>query len=278
MGSFGDTGRNLIADLQQGSFNSFLMAILGGFVFNLANILFIASVRIAGMAVAFPIAIGIALVEGVIINYVAEPSGNAFLIFTGVAFITIAILVDAKAYSKLKDASNKTENDNTGIIYAIIGGILMGLFYYLVQRAISPNLTELEVGKFGPYAAVLVFTFGTLISNFVYNTYVMKHPFSGEQIVSYASYFTNWFKRNQTISILGGVVNGIGITFNLIASGSVGDSVAYGLGQGATMAAAIWGVFVWKEFKDAPKSTYKLITAMFVFYILGLILLVISKI
>ena len=202
MGSFGDTGRNLIADLQQGSFNSFLIAILGGFVFNLANILFIASVRIAGMAVAFPIAIGIALVEGVIINYVAEPSGNAFLIFTGVAFITIAILVDAKAYSKLKDASNKTENNNTGIIYAIIGGILMGLFYYLVQRAISPNLTELEVGKFGPYAAVLVFTFGTLISNFVYNTYVMKHPFSGEQIVSNASYFTNWFKRNQTISIL----------------------------------------------------------------------------
>jgi len=276
MGSFGTEGRSLIEDLSQGSANSFIMALLGGAVFNLANILFIGAVSIAGMAVAFPIGIGIALVEGVIINYVADPKGDATLIFTGVALIALAIIVDALAYGRLK-SSSESSSERKGIIFALAGGILMGLFYFLVQQGISADFTALEDGKFGPYAAVVVFALGIVLSNFIFNTYAMSNPFSGDEKATYAGYLKSGNRKNHFISGLGGVINGIGMTFNLIASAVVGDSVAYGLGQGATMVAAIWGVFVWKEFKDAPKGTNKLIWAMFVFYIVGLVLLVISK-
>jgi glucose uptake protein len=152
LGSFGSSGRGLLADLAQGSANSYAMACLGGFVFNLANILFMASIAIAGMAVAFPIGIGIALVEGVVVNYIAHPKGNPVLLSTGVVLITLAIVVDAMAYRRLK-ADDGATDVTKGIVLALVGGILMGLFYYLVQRSLSADFHHLAPGKFGPHAA-----------------------------------------------------------------------------------------------------------------------------
>ena len=276
MGSIGDTGRSLFKDLAQGSSNTYMWAILGGFVFNLANILFVSAVDIAGMAVAFPIGIGIALVEGVIINYIAKPKGNPVLIFVGVALITAAIVINALAYRRMKSKDEDSSVIKKGITLAIVGGILMGLFYYLLQNSLSNDFNNLEAGKFGPYAAVVVFAFASFISNFIFNSYIMAHPFKGEP-VKYSGYVAKGYGREHLVSILGGMINCTGTTFNIIASGVVGAAIAYGLGQGAPMIAAVWGVFIWKEFKGAPKETNGLLVAMFAMFIVGLSLLVISK-
>jgi len=272
-GSFGTGGRGLLEDLAQGSLSSFEWAIFGGFVFNLANILFTSAIHVAGMAVAFPIGIGIALVEGVIINYIAEPKGNPVLIFAGVALITLAIILDALAYRNQQGVESEKGELTKGVSLALVGGVLMGLFYYLVQRSISGDYIHLDAGKFGPYAAVLVFSAGSFISNLLFNSYLMSHPFKGAK-VRYADYFSKGTLKYHLIGVLGGLINSTGTTSNFIASKTASPAVAYGLGQGGTMIAAIWGVFVWREFKGASKVTVAMITAMFVFFLTGLILLV----
>jgi len=275
MGSMGGEGRSFISDLGQMGATAFVFAFLGGVVFNLANILLVAAIDIAGLAVAFPIGIGIALVEGVIINYVLKPKGNPVLLFAGVLAIMIAIIIDALAYKKLPAEGQKTTGKGIGI--SIVAGVLMGLFYYLVQKGIVADFTDPEAGKLGPYAAVVVFSLGLFLSTFVWNSIVMAKPFVGEP-VAFGDYFTKGNPRLHLIGILGGIIWSIGMSFNIVASGTAGPAISYGLGQGATMIAACWGVFIWKEFKSAPADTNKLLTLMFAFYVIGLALLIIARI
>ncbi len=275
-GSLGSEGRNLFADLAQASATSYGWALFGGVVFNLANMLFMAALDLAGMAVAYPIAIGLALVEGVLVNYVAQPKGEPLLIFAGVAAITLAIVLDALAYRNVLGASPAGPRRlRTGILLAVGGGILMGLFYFLVQRSLSPDFSHLEPGKFGPYAGVLVYCIGAFSSNFVFNTYLMRHPVQGEP-VKYADYFASGTFKFHLIGAFGGLINGVGVTSNFIASKAASPAIAYGLGQCGTMIAAIWGVFVWKETKGASRATNAMVAAMFVFFLAGLSLLVTS--
>lgn len=283
MGSIGDNGQPFITNLLNAELSTWLWAISAAFVFNLANILFVASVDISGMSVAFPIGIGSALVEGVIINYIAKPEGNPWLIALGTLMIGLAILLNARAYAKLK-SGNQSDNSmvKKGIVLAISGGLLMGLFYYLLQNSLPAILSPESLsaiagtGKFTPYTAVVVFAFTSLLSNFIYNTYLMKHPFKGEP-VAFKGYFEKGNGKDHIVSIFSGSVNALGTSFNIIASGMVGAAIAYGIGQSAPMIAAIWGVFVWKEFKGAPKGTNILITAMFILFTMGVILLALSK-
>jgi len=274
MGSFGSFGRGFIADITQVTAAAFLFAFLGGVVFNLANILLVAAIDIAGLAVAFPIGIGIALVEGVIINYALKPKGNPVLLFAGVLAIMVAIVIDALAYKKLPAEGQKTTGK--GIVISIIAGALMGLFYYLVQKGIVADFVSPEEGKLGPYAAVVVFSLGLFVSSFLWNSIVMAKPFVGEP-VALGDYFKKGNPRLHLIGILGGIIWSIGMLFNIVASGTAGPAISYGLGQGATMIAAFWGVFIWKEFKSAPAGTNKQLALMFAFYIVGLALLIIAK-
>lgn len=274
MGSFGNFGRGFIADITQVTAAAFLFAFLGGVVFNLANILLVAAIDIAGMAVAFPIGIGIALVEGVIINYVLKPKGNPVLLFAGVLTIMVAIVIDALAYKKLPAEGQKTTGK--GIVISIIAGALMGLFYYLVQKGIVADFVNPEEGKLGPYAAVVVFSLGLFVSSFLWNSIVMAKPFVGEP-VALGDYFKKGNPRLHSIGILGGIIWSIGMSFNIVASGTAGPAISYGLGQGATMIAVFWGVFIWKEFKSAPAGTNKQLALMFAFYMVGLALLIIAK-
>lgn len=276
-GSLGLEGRSLVDDLQQASAGSYGWALLGGAVFNLANMLFMAALDLAGMAVAYPIAIGLALVEGVLINYVAQPKGAPLLIFTGVAFITLAIVLDALAYRNCQRTTSGPRQVRLGILLALSGGFLMGLFYFLVQRSLSPDFYHLEPGRFGPYAGVVVYCAGSLLSNFVFNTYLMRHPVQGQR-VTFADYFRSGTLKFHAIGALGGIINGVGVTANFVASKAASPAIAYGLGQGGTMIAAIWGVFIWKETKGASRATNGMIAAMFVFFIGGLSLLVTSMI
>jgi glucose uptake protein len=151
----------------------------------------------------------------------------------------------------------------------------MGLFYYLVLRSISPDFHDLVPGKFGPYAAVLIYSAGSFISNLVFISYLMSHPIKGAK-VRYSDYFSKGTFKYHSIGALGGVINGIGVTASFVASKAASPAIAYGLGQGGTMIAAIWGVFIWKENKGASAGTKVMIAAMFVFFLAGLVLLVIS--
>ena len=274
IGSYGSTGRSFLTDLGQATIQSFWLAFLGGVIFNLANILLVAAIDIAGMAVAFPIGIGLALVLGVIINYVATPLGNPIILFLGVALIVCAILFDAVAYRRLPSQGEKTSTK--GIMISIAAGVLMGFFYRFVAASMSENYINLEAGKLSPYTAVVIFSIGLLISNFIWNSFVMARPFVGEP-VRYSDYIKKGNIRLHLIGILGGIIWGVGMSFSIIAAGAAGFAISYGLGQGATLVAALWGVFIWKEFKDAPEGTNKLITLMFTFFIVGLGLIISAR-
>ncbi len=273
LGSSGSAGRGFIEDIGQADSNNIISALIGGAVFNIANILLVAAIAIAGMSVAFPVGIGLALVIGVIVNYVATPLGDPVMLFIGVALIGVAIILDAAAYKKLPGESKGVSTK--GLVLSVLCGILMGFFYRFVAASMSTDFANLEAGKLSPYTAVFFFSLGVFFSTFIFMIPLMKKPFIGEP-VALSAYFKGGLKLHS-IGVLGGIIWCIGMSFSIIASGQAGFAISYGLGQGATMVAAFWGVFIWKEFKDAPAGTNKLITMMFIVFIAGLSLIIIAR-
>ncbi|NEW84766.1 MAG: multidrug DMT transporter permease [Mariniphaga sp.] len=272
LGSTGEKGMGFVENLRQAEWSSITGALIGGVVFNLANILVAAAIAIAGMAVAFPVGIGIALVLGVIVNYIATPQGNASLLFTGVALIAVAIILDAIAYRKKAAQAKKVPTK--GIVLSVVGGVLMALFYRFVASSMVTNFEQPEAGLLTPYTAVFIFAIGILISNFLFNTILMKRPFEGTP-VTYSQYFKGNFKEHFT-GILGGMIWCIGMSLSIIAAGKAGFAISYSLGQGATLIAALWGVFIWKEFKNPPKGVNALLTLMFLLFVGGLGLIILA--
>lgn len=272
LGSTGEGGEPFMANLLNASREAVFYALLGGVVFNIANLLLVAAIDIAGMAIAFPIGIGIALVLGVIVNYIATPVGDPLLLFSGVVLVTLAIIVDAIAYKRISKGSATTK----GILISLAAGVLMGFFYRFVAASMSEDYVNPTEGLFTPYTAVFVFSIGIFISNFLFNSYFMYKPVQGEK-VSYSDYFKKGSPKLHLIGILGGVIWCIGMLLNMIAAGEAGFAISYGLGQGATMVAAIWGIFIWKEFKNAPKGTNRLLALMFLLFIVGLALIIMAK-
>lgn len=276
MGSFGTEGRPFVEDIAQVSLRNVGSIILGGIIFNASNILLSASTSIAGMAVAFPLGVGLSLVLGTIINYLGAPKGDPVILFLGVALIVVAIICNGIASGKVQKADEEQQkNGKKGILLAVVAGILMAFFYRFVAAAMDlDNFAAPAAGKATPYTAIFIFSLGVLISNFLFNTLVMKHPFVGEP-VSYKEYFKGNFKTHL-VGILGGSIWCLGTAFSYIASGKAGAAISYALGQGAPMIAAIWGVFIWKEFKGAKKNVYGLLGLMFLFFLAGLGCIIIS--
>ena len=270
LGSHGNGGRSFIPDLLQANLESYILAISGGIIFNIANILIVAAIAIAGMAVAFPVGIGLALVLGVLINYISEQKGDPVFLFLGVGLVTAAIIIDAIAYRNLTKLESK--KPAKGLIFSLLGGILMSFFYFFVQRSMSLDFTNPQPGQFNPDSAVFIFSLGILLSNFLFNTVLMKKPVEGEP-VSYKQYFAGKFPLHL-IGILGGIIWCVGMSFSILAAEQAGPAISYGLGQGATMVAAFWGVFVWKEFRSASAGTYRLLALMFLLFIAGLGLII----
>jgi glucose uptake protein len=271
LGSIGDEGRSFIDDLKQANGANIGSALLGGVIFNAANILFSAAIAIAGMSVAFPVGIGLALVLGVILNYAVAQKGDAVMLFAGVGLIVIAIVLNAVAYRKASASDRKVSTK--GIALSLIAGLLMSFFYRFIAASMDlDNFESPAQGKMTPYTAVFIFSLGIFFSNFIFNTILIRKPIAGNP-TSYAEYFKGGFNTHMT-GILGGLIWGLGNSFNLIAAGKAGPAISYGLGQGATLIAALWGVFIWKEFKSAPAGTNKFVTAMFFFFVAGLGLLI----
>lgn len=273
LGSIGPEGRSFIPDLIQGDREALLSALWGGVVFNAANILLGAAIAISGMAVAFPVGIGLALVIGVVVNYLENPIGNVGILFTGVALVAIAILLNAKAYRSLNQ--NQSSASSKGLLLSVVAGVLMGFFYKYVADSMFLDFAHPVPGKLSPYSAVFVFSLGIFLSNFLFNTFLMKKPFVGTP-VGYSDYFRGSAKTHLT-GVLGGLIWCVGMSFSIIAADKAGPAISYGLGQGATMVAAFWGVFVWKEFKDLPPSKNSLLYLMFVCFLIGLGLIIYSK-
>ena len=301
-GNLGAHDRGFFADLSQANVESLGWAFLGGVVFNIANILLVAAIAIAGLSVAFPVGIGLALVLGVILNYVAKPAGDPTVIFLGVALIAVAIVINAIAYRKLPGQNSAV--GTKGLVLSILCGILMSTFYYFVANSLAgveltaevaqtlkvevnkegvtntitaATLKEgtLQAGKLTAYTANFIFALGILLSNIIVNTVVMLKPFIGTP-VSPLAYFKGT-PKDHLWGIIGGCIWGVGMSCNIVASNVASPAIAYGLGQGATLVSAIWGVFIWKEFKTAPKGTEKLLGIMFLLFVVGLGLIIYAK-
>jgi len=266
---------NFLQDLAQVDSSNLWSIILGGVIFNASNILLAASTSIAGLAVAFPLGVGISLVLGTVVNYFGAPKGNPVLLFVGVALIMIAIICNGIASGKV-DNGSKEGKSNKGIYLAVVAGALMAFFYRFVAKAMDLNNFECPAeGMVTPYSAIVIFSFGVLLSNFLFNTIVMKKPFVGEP-VTYKQYLAGKFSTHL-VGVLGGSIWCLGTAFSYIASGYAGAAISYALGQGAPMIAAIWGVFIWKEFKGANgKGVYVLLSIMFLLYLCGLAFIIAS--
>jgi glucose uptake protein len=276
LGSVGRVGRAFLPDVSQADAKWLLSAFLGGVIFNLSNILLVAAIDIAGLAVAFPVGVGLALVLGVVTTYLATGAGNVPMLAAGVGCIVVAIVLDALAYRRLASASRQLPA--RGLVLSVVAGALMGWFYSFVARAIGTvdlMTHALTPGKLSPYTAIVFFSLGLFLSNFIWNSMAMRKPLHGKP-VTYREYFAG-NTRLHAVGILGGVVWNVGMALSILASTRAGPALSYGLGQGATMIGAIWGVFIWKEFKGAPPGTESLLAAMFLFYLVGLGILIASK-
>lgn len=274
MGSHGEGGRSFVDDLMQGSWSSISMVFLGGVVFNAGNILLSSSISLSGMTVAFPLGVGIALILGVIINYLGVPTGNPTLLFSGVAMVMLAIICNATA-SKVQHQQGESKQNLKGVTLAVMAGVLMSLFYRFVVMGMDVEHFEQPAPTMlTPYSAIFVFSVGVFLSNFVFNTLMMRFPVTGPA-VSYSQYWQGGLKSHLP-GIAGGAVWCLGTGLNYIASGQAGPSVSYALGQGAPLIAALWGVFVWKEFKGATPRVNRLLALMFVLFITGLSLIVLA--
>jgi glucose uptake protein len=151
----------------------------------------------------------------------------------------------------------------------------MGLFYKYVAGSMVGDFIHPEPGRLTPYSALVFFAIGVVLSNFLFNTLQMKRPFLGAPLQ-----FSEYFKTkgsDHLIGLLGGTIWCAGMSLSIIASGKAGPAVSYGLGQGATVVAALWGIYVWKEFDLAPQGTKRILNIMLLFYIAGLTMIILSK-
>jgi glucose uptake protein len=262
MGSTGQDANSFLNNVHSADTKNIISTMVGGAIFNLANLLLVAAIDMAGLAVAFPVAIGIALVVGTVSSYVLQPKGSIVLIAAGVVCAIIAVIMDGKAYGSLAIAGREVSKKS--IVVCIVSGVLMGLWAPFVARAMTNGNT------LGPYSIAVFLTLGALLSCLIWNIYFMKHPLVGEP-VSFAGFFSGPMS-GHALGLLGGFIWGVGMVFNLVAASFTGVAISYAIGQSAPMVAALWGVIAWKEFAGAPQKAKVYLGLMFVFYCLGILL------
>jgi len=272
-GSIGNEGRSFIPDLQQADPKNLISAAVGGFIWNVGTLLLVAAISIAGMSVAFPIGGGIGWVLGILINYIGKPEGSPVFLFGGTAFIVLAIIMSMQSYKKL--AANQKKPTFKGILLSFLAGLCIAFFYRFVASSLATDFTPEEAGKISSYTAVVFFSIGALLCTALVNPFFMAKPVAGKPIK-----MSEWFKgssRTHLLGMLGGAIWCIGNSVSFMSVGAASPAISYGLSNSAPVVAAVWGIFVWKEFREAPKGTNVLLTLMFLFYFIGLTLIVYSR-
>jgi glucose uptake protein len=262
MGSTGNDANSFLNNVHSADTSNIVSTLIGGAIFNLANLLLVAAIDMAGLAVAFPVSIGIALVVGVVSSYALQSRGNVGLLAAGVVCAVIAVIMDGKAYGSLASAGRSVSRKS--IITCVVSGVLMGLWAPFVAHAMTTGNT------LGPYSIAVFLTLGALLSCSIWNVYFMKKPLVGEP-VDFSGYFRGPMS-GHLLGILGGVIWGTGMVFNLVAASFTGVAISYAIGQSAPMVAALWGVLAWKEFDGAGGKAKMYLGLMFVFYCFAILL------
>jgi glucose uptake protein len=280
LGSFGQSGRPFLEDLQNADSSSIMYAMLGGVVWNLGNILLVAAIAVAGMSVGFPIGGGIAWILGIVINYMLvmlDPKksfeGNSNILWIGVAVIIAAIFLSMLSYRRL--ASEKKKPTTKGIMLSVLAGLLIAFFYGLVVKSLDNTYVTGGTGTLTPFSGVFFFSVGVFVSTIIFNPIFMKYPVQGSP-VKMSEYWKGNFKTHLS-GVIGGFIWMLGMTVSFMAAGAANPAISYALSNAAPVVAILWGVLIWKEFKGAPKGTNSLLIAMFVFYIIGLVLITASN-
>ena len=264
MGSAGHDSASFLNNVHYADTSNIVNALIGGALFNLANLLLVAAIDMAGLAVAFPISIGIALVVGVVLSYALQPKGNAIFLALGVACAFVAVVLDGKAYGSLAAAGRSVSKKS--IVTCVVSGVLMGLWAPFMTHAMTRG------NSLGPYSAAVFLTLGALLSCFIWNVYFMKHPLVGDP-VSFGGFFRGP-ASGHLLGLFGGFIWGTGTVFNLVAGNLTGVAISYAIGQSAPMVAALWGILAWKEFANSGPRAKLYLTLMFVFYALAIFLVV----
>ncbi|MGA3105898.1 MAG: AcrB/AcrD/AcrF family protein [Terriglobales bacterium] len=262
MGSTGNDANSFLNNVHSADTTNIVSTMVGGAIFNLANLLLVAAIDMAGLAIAFPVAIGIALVVGTVLSYGLQPKGNVMFLGLGVVCAFIAVILDGKAYGSLASAGRSVSRKS--IVICVISGILMGLWNPFVAYGATRG------NALSPYSSVVFLTLGALLSCFIWNLYFMKKPLVGEP-VSFSGFFSGP-ASGHVLGLLGGCIWGVGTVFNVVAGKATAFAISYAIGQSAPMVAALWGVLAWKEFAGAPGKAKMYLAAMFVFYCVGILL------
>ena len=265
LGSSGHDASSFLNNVHAADTSNIVYAMIGGAWFNLANLLLVAAIDMAGLAVAFPISIGIALVVGVVLSYALQPKGNPVLLTLGVVCALIAVILDGKAYGSLSTAGRSVSRKS--VITCIVSGVLMGLWAPFLTKAMTNG------NPLGPYSVVVFLTLGALLSCFIWNVYFMRRPLVGDP-VSFRGFFRGP-ASGHLLGLLGGFIWGTGTVFNMVAASLTGVAISYAIGQSAPMVAALWGILAWKEFDGSGPRAKIYLALMFVFY--GLAILLIAR-
>jgi glucose uptake protein len=272
-GSIGTAGRSFIPDLKQADPGNLLSAAIGGVIWNAGTLLLVAGISVAGMSVAFPIGGGIGWTLGILINYIGKPEGNPLFIFGGTGFIILAIILSMLSYRKL--AVHQKKPTVKGILLSVSAGLCIALFYRFVASSLAVDFTPAEAGKISSYTAVVFFSIGALFCTALLNPVFMAKPVQGEPVA-----MKGWYEgspKTHLLGMLGGAIWCLGNSVSFMAVGAASPAISYGLSNSAPVVAALWGIFVWDEFKDSPKGTNLLLSLMFVCYLAGLVLIVYSR-
>lgn len=262
MGSIGHDASSFLNNVSSADTSNIVSTMIGGAIFNLANLLLVAAIDMAGLAVAFPVSIGIALVVGTVLSFILQPKGNVLFLMTGVACALIAVILDGKAYGSLVSAGRAVSRKS--IVTSVVSGVLMGLWNPFVAYGATRG------NPLTPYGSVVFLTLGALLSCFIWNLYFMKHPLVGEP-VSLSGFFGGP-RSGHLLGLFGGAVWGTGTVFNVVAGKVTSYAIAYAIGQSAPMVAALWGIFAWKEFEGSGSRSKFFLALMFVFYALAILL------
>lgn len=282
LGCLGGGERTFLKDFANpGFWSSIKWAILGGVVWNVANIFFAKAISIAGMAIAFPIGGGLGWIGGVIYNYILVVAGgnpypgSTTLLWVGVAIVVVAIILCTLAYKKVQTA--KSEGTGKAIILALVSAIGFAFFYGLVVKSIDPQIVTGGAGTLTPYTGVFGFALGILITTPIVNPIMMKNAkLADGSTVTMKDYFAGR-PRTHLIGMLGGLIWMSGELISFMGSAAANPAISYALSNASPIVAMIWGVFVWKEFKDAPKGTMPIVVAMFTLFVVGLVLVTMSN-
>jgi len=279
-----------------------LFAFAAGCIFNLGNMLILAAVEVAGMSVAFPIGLGLALIVGAIWNFVVAPTGSALYLAGGCVLVLIAVVLVAVAQSQIETSRRKAAaalapppveepkplpgvrkkqpvkevgpSALLGVWLALAGGLVLGAF-----NPVAALSMEGELGFINPFAVLLVASIGIFVSTFIYNLYFMNLPVKGEP-VSFFAYFTGTISQH-VLGLLGGVIWMAGACASFAAAAAEGEAKAgpvltTALKHGAIFVALFWGLAVWKEFTGATSATTRLIGIFAVLLLAGVGLVALS--